>query len=411
MIIKYDKAKKNDFLEKLKKLNKRLSKYNQKIETLSTISKIEKRTSDIIDPFDPPNHKIYKVEVCESEISEPEILGKQKVTFLGIISIKNGIKEIFNNKHDENIILGNILKDRLTCDHCNIKRYRTKFFIFKDAKKEIKIIGSSCVDEWFGLDIRKALETYSSFVETIEREFSGSNYCPMYDLSSLILNLTYVTKMFNLSWKSLKDYDNNTMKDIYLLKDALKSSNYYDKEVIQDYKNYIEKNITNKKAFLNGQEQLLIDNYEKMVPQNDFEHNIKNNLFFEDGTLRDDIKSPGIVCYAIWKVNNDSKLKKVEDNKEFAPSEHIGNIGDRIELKLNCFFIKEIDSIYGSSYLIAFKDENGNNFKSYYSGTKINFEITKSYDLKGTVKKHELYKGVKTTVLNRLAKNNSKETS
>lgn len=83
------------------------------------------------------------------------------------------------------------------------------------------------------------------------------------------------------------------------------------------------------------------------------------------------------------------------------PSQHFGEVGKRYELAGTVERVHFVDGSYGVSTLVVFTDADGRRFKWFASGSKDGFEVGKTVAIKGTVKKHEEYKGSKETVLTR----------
>lgn len=84
-------------------------------------------------------------------------------------------------------------------------------------------------------------------------------------------------------------------------------------------------------------------------------------------------------------------------------SNHVGSVGDKIEVEVTVISKFNIDTIYGGSDIIIFKDGQGNQFKAYYTGSTV-FERGDIVKLRGTVKGHGEYKDVKQTQLTRIKK-------
>lgn len=81
-------------------------------------------------------------------------------------------------------------------------------------------------------------------------------------------------------------------------------------------------------------------------------------------------------------------------------SRHIGNIGERLELQLTLVkAVKLEDGFYGPKMLYIFKDADDNQLVWYT--TPREFEEGKSYNVRGTVKAHSIYKNIKQTELTR----------
>lgn len=84
------------------------------------------------------------------------------------------------------------------------------------------------------------------------------------------------------------------------------------------------------------------------------------------------------------------------------PSEFQGEIGDRIERKVNLVAAIELgETQFGSQRLYCFEDTEKNQY-AWKTGVSKDWEIGNEISLKGTVKEHEIYKGVKRTVLTRV---------
>ena len=80
-------------------------------------------------------------------------------------------------------------------------------------------------------------------------------------------------------------------------------------------------------------------------------------------------------------------------------SEHVGEIGDKLEVKCSTFkTVYSFDTQFGTSWIYRFTDSN-NNVYTWTTSTCV--EDDKVVSIKGTVKKHDEYRGVKQTVLTR----------
>ena len=84
------------------------------------------------------------------------------------------------------------------------------------------------------------------------------------------------------------------------------------------------------------------------------------------------------------------------------PSQYQGEIGDRIERKVVLTAAIELgETQFGSQRLYCFEDKEKNQY-AWKTGVSKDWEIGNEVSLKGTVKEHEIYKGVKRTVLTRV---------
>lgn len=84
------------------------------------------------------------------------------------------------------------------------------------------------------------------------------------------------------------------------------------------------------------------------------------------------------------------------------PSQFQGNVGERMELKL--WLTRTIDlgeTRYGSKQLYIFQDENSNEF-TWSTGVKKDWSVSDTLIVRGTVKAHNTYQGVRQTELTRV---------
>lgn len=101
----------------------------------------------------------------------------------------------------------------------------------------------------------------------------------------------------------------------------------------------------------------------------------------------------------------EDQVKQAIDSLLFvdSPSEHIGRIGERIEIDVTVTKIVPLEgSRYGTQYLFEMADEKENVYIWITSTQKLT--LNEKCHLRGTVKEHSIYRNVKQTVLTRCAK-------
>lgn len=112
-----------------------------------------------------------------------------------------------------------------------------------------------------------------------------------------------------------------------------------------------------------------------------------------------------------------SEYKKLIDlkNSDKKVSDHVGNVGDKISVKVTYMNTHTYDNQFGSSHIHLFIDDNGNIFK-WSTGTGLKFTVKDDHanytqwytldngvtvQLVGKIKSHDEYNGKKQTVLTR----------
>jgi len=91
----------------------------------------------------------------------------------------------------------------------------------------------------------------------------------------------------------------------------------------------------------------------------------------------------------------------INGEKEPSHSEWVGEVGGRIkEVPVKLLGVYGFTGRYGYSQVVKFEDESGNVF-TWFTAVNIPIKVGATCKLSGTIKKHDEYKGEKTTVLTR----------
>lgn len=409
------------FNEKLKELNEKFSKKNLPLINCS----MEEKEMFHVDEWtkEKTPYTLY-VATLSSDFNNTNLSGVD-VEFCGVVSLVEG------NENDKVYAFKNInyssLLTNCSCDKCHKKIGRNKYLVFSKVGKEVEtrddlvVLGTSCAKDYFPFSI----ESYFGYLESAFEElgsydeFNGSfgGCSSHYHTLSAIYYATLacsdnlkcyekegVTKGNVLGWLNNLKMDKYTYyRDAY----PIPSNPIPFEDVISWIK----------------------DMYDTDEFVSDFHTNARSVFFktLDDGTreMRDEIheKYMGIAVYAMFasKQNHDKmvakKIAEEERAKANAEVEYYGAVGDKFELTLTfdksfCF-----EGAYGFTYIHLFHDDEGHQFKwSSSNGTyKVEynktadfggieyceFEIGHKYLMKGTVKAHNEYKGVKQTVITR----------
>lgn len=378
-------AKQESFLKEIAKLNKKLANYGSSVEITSCIP-----AKEFANYY---NECVYnsleKIETSfmgtmwaiisgfEYQISEPSVKGKQGVEYLGMVEYTDGVPQIYSEIEDLRELVD--IKQIDACDHCNTVRARNKYFFFRE-NSQIRKIGSTCVHEWFGFDMDAIFSNYQKFItvsksfdpeeEEFKEAMKSCNYTP---ISLIIHSVASVTNNFTEYWDK-----GSTAKRAY------------------------EFSTSNKQSALSVDVENVKKTIEKMwniQSRNDFEFNIVSALF-EKGELKSEISNThfGVASWAIWKA----MFAQLENNKsEKKNSDYIGNIGERVVLNGMMKLLASFDTLYGYTYLYQIETEQG--IAKWFASNKCLSlpEEGKQVTLKGTVKEHKEYKGVKETIVTR----------
>lgn len=100
-------------------------------------------------------------------------------------------------------------------------------------------------------------------------------------------------------------------------------------------------------------------------------------------------------------LRKESAIFAAVDSVRYEPStsEFQGNIGDRVTITAILLKDCKFDTQWGTSHLYTFEDSNGNIY--VWKTTSKQLESGKTFNFRGTIKEHSLYRGTKQTILTR----------
>lgn len=291
----------------------------------------------------------------------------------------------FHDKHD------------IHCQHCNINRFRNHSILVQHVETgEFKEVGSTCVKDFFGHD-PKGFMLYAgwNWKEVIEGvdDFDGDSY-------------SYNGQWYKTAADGLKDVLTMTAAVIdecgwvprwkAIEYDKVATSAYVNEQLFPPRKlphNWVAVVPTDEHEKLAIE---TIEYFKNIEPDNDYLHNC--HKVAKIGLVPSRQFGLAVSMVASYKRTIETKAKS-----EFKESNWVGNVGDKIEVRVKCLFSKTVESYYGYSTLYVFADKDGNVYKTFYSGSKWEMGKDEYATIKGTVKKHGEYNEKKETMLNRVS--------
>jgi hypothetical protein len=249
------------------------------------------------------------------------------------------------------------------------------------------LVGSKCLKDFTG---HKSPEGLASFYERIfETLRNAEDYLWSGAISQEYENLTgYLRRVAayieQFGWTSARK-----AREEFLLSTAMGAlDTMYRPDITPEHKQLVTKTLQWVRYELAEQEDL-----------NDYEWNLVAALsgkYFH-------LKNAGIAASSIMAYKKTQA--RLTENEDMYISEHVGELKERLDLTLTVLhrFDTEIDAYkgYGSQILRThiMKDEHGNAFVWKTTTKKLAEDMT--YSVRGTVKEHGEFKGVKQTVLTR----------
>ena len=120
-----------------------------------------------------------------------------------------------------------------------------------------------------------------------------------------------------------------------------------------------------------------------------------------------EINDYGLICYKSNVkeiVDNVKNEYSVQKNRESSTSEYVGNVGDKINVELtltNYYTMDNPYSYYGTISIYTFKDNEGNVYVWKTNNGLYDYDIGDTLNIRGSIKDHKEYKGIKQTILTR----------
>jgi hypothetical protein len=109
----------------------------------------------------------------------------------------------------------------------------------------------------------------------------------------------------------------------------------------------------------------------------------------------------GSLTWNLFEIEQYLKERKAQWEKDNAPkTEWYGSIKDKVSLYVTLKSIRGFDGVYGWTSIITFEDAQGHQFL-WKTGSYIEAQEGDKVTLKGTIKAHSEYKGIKQTELTR----------
>lgn len=102
-----------------------------------------------------------------------------------------------------------------------------------------------------------------------------------------------------------------------------------------------------------------------------------------------------------WAKHQERTLIREREASVYAASEFIGSEKERLELTVEVKAIRYLESDYGSTTLYTMITEDGNVVKWFASSEKLGEETGARFVIRGTVKAHKEWEGMKSTQLTR----------
>ena len=284
------------------------------------------------------------------------------------------------------------------CEHCKTMRYRKDtYIVYNEETGEFKQVGKTCLKEYTnGLSVEMAalVLQYEKEVEEARDHVSGG-YFKFFEVTEV--SKYFAEALHKFGWASSSSFDSTKARgmDFY----------YYDRGELFPLE---EERVEAEKKLSGFDKDHVSDEYVEAALQwardwDGHEYNdYRDNLKVIASMKYCEYKHLGYLASLFMSYDKavEREVKRMARAASKAGSQYIANVGDRITVSIKsgkCLTSWETD--YGVTFLYEFITEDGNVI-IWKTGKYLDEEATTS-TIKGTVKAHNEFNGVKQTELTR----------
>jgi len=274
----------------------------------------------------------------------------------------------------------------MVCEHCGIKRKRNACFMVQNCNDEIKMVGSSCLQDFLGVDPASAvngIEFAASICEigNDDDERWGCGYAP-----PPVVPLD-VFAAATISLVSKNGFVNAAAAEFGKVKtgDDVLTLTLGKQPQLADWRNEMAPTDEHKAMAASVVKRLS----DRILPSYINNPTALDAFAFKFGILlnkgyvgvKDAQLAAAAIYYESGKIAKESVKATVKN--EFYPCKE----GEKVAVEVSINMVKEVFSSFGTSLLIKMVSTDGYTFSSFYSGAKESFTPGSTVKVTGKVKK------------------------
>lgn len=344
--------------------------------------------------FEPPSILMHHVEVYGER---PHIKGWR---FVGKLEHMPGVNEVLVKELTEGDVPSQYRACEPNCDHCHTNRLRSNTFVIQNLEsKEYMQIGRSCLGEYFG---GKEPEAVAALFELLQ---SGRE--TLRDLEDWGEEGVSVRSMYFEPRRVLEYAVAAVRADGRYISTAVG-----EEECLIPTGHLVRTNLTIPTKDLRKDEKIEVTEQDKGRAQEILDWLASESVASKEETyfhnLRvmtqaDAVGYRNIGLYASAVAAYQREIDKRLEREAAASSEYVGTKDEKVDAVVTLVGVKTIPGgRFGDKLLYRFVDEQGNLMVWFCSGRGPDMVVGNTYKIRGTVKEHEEYRGVKQTILERV---------
>lgn len=281
------------------------------------------------------------------------------------------------------------------CDHCRAQRRRNDTYVVRHEDSRILQVGSTCIADFLGTDdagklaaAACALAEARSIVEG--EDLGGGEVTFDRTVEDYLPRVAFLVR--TQGWVSRKAQHEDCTGRVHATADVAWAAKAADLDVAAED----EELAKNAEAWAEG-----LTDEQVNAGSGDYLHNLRAGV--RCGLVSH--RTNGIVASVIIAYQKAVGIDRKKAARAARPaSDYVGTPGKREVFTAVLDFVTGFETQYGYTTILKFITDAGAVLTWKASSTSLTREdVGKRYELKGTVKKHEEYKGERQTILSRCA--------
>ncbi len=275
------------------------------------------------------------------------------------------------------------------CDHCKHNRQRVKAYLVINDQGEQLQVGSTCLKDFIGWS------TFPSYVSSRELSddldgFLSGGYWPRTWSTEAVLMAAWATIKLD-GYVRAGDWEATPTKRVV--------------EAILDPSPKEARKVRERYGALTEESREVAQKTREFILSDDFAGDSEYVLNMKTALSNDSVEPRhfGLVVSApqAWARHQERSLIRERERTETV-NEFVGNVKERITVNVKVKSVRYIAGDFGSTTLYTMVADTGHVFKWFASSDKLGDQPTTEFQkVTGTIKDHNEYNGVKSTIITR----------
>lgn len=278
------------------------------------------------------------------------------------------------------------------CDHCAMLRQRNSTYLVRNGAGEQRQVGSTCIKDFLGWSGNVVFYSASEAQDEIDGMLAGGGHLDRRWSVETVLAVAWAASQA-FGYVPASSYDGTPTKSIVLTVLSPNPRSAGDRELVEGLRPYVQRSAEQAGIV---RDWVLGEGF-----SGDGEYTL--NLKAVAGAESVGSRNVGLLASApqAWARAMERDLIRRAEREELI-SEHVGQPKDKLDLTVRITSIRYIPGDYGTTTLYTLVSDDHRVFKWFSTSAALGETADDTlYKIRGTVKGHDEYGGMKSTVLTR----------